>query len=119
MTREHIENEILQLALGASKKNLQMQVEVETVKQDYKADHLLRMVLQRREVRFYAEIKATLNKAGIALRDFNSLRKHGHYEDTAHPILVYADIIVIGNQRNIETAKVVYEQHIIRLIRED
>jgi len=67
MAREHIENEILQLALEALKKNLQMHVEVETMKQDYKADRLLRIVLQGREMRFYAEVKATLNKAGIAL----------------------------------------------------
>ena len=67
MTREHIENEILQLALEALKKNLQIQVEAETVKQDYEADRLLRIVFQGREIRFYAEVKATLNKAGIAL----------------------------------------------------
>ena len=41
------------------------------------------------------------------------------YEDTVHPILVYADLLATGNQRNIETAKMIYEQHIIRLIRED
>jgi len=41
------------------------------------------------------------------------------YEDLAHPILVYADLLATGNQRNIETAKMIYEQHIIRLIRED
>lgn len=41
------------------------------------------------------------------------------YEDMVHPLLVYADLIATGNQRNIETAKMIYEQHIIRLIRED
>ena len=41
------------------------------------------------------------------------------YEDLVHPILVYADLLATGNQRNIETAKIIYEQHIIRLIRED
>jgi hypothetical protein len=41
------------------------------------------------------------------------------YEDFVHPILVYADLLATGNQRNIETAKMIYEQHIIRLIRED
>jgi hypothetical protein len=41
------------------------------------------------------------------------------YEDLVHPILVYADLLATGNQRNIETAKMIYEQHIIRLIRED
>jgi hypothetical protein len=41
------------------------------------------------------------------------------YEDLVHPILVYADLLATGNQRNIETAKMIYEQHIIRLIRQD
>jgi hypothetical protein len=41
------------------------------------------------------------------------------YEDLVHPILIYADLLATGNQRNIETAKIIYEQHIIQLIRED
>ncbi|MEW6419877.1 MAG: type IV toxin-antitoxin system AbiEi family antitoxin [Nitrospirota bacterium] len=41
------------------------------------------------------------------------------YEDLVHPILVYADLLATANQRNIETARMIYEQHIIRLIRED
>jgi hypothetical protein len=40
-------------------------------------------------------------------------------EGTVNPILVYADLLATGNQRNIETAKIIYEHHIIRLIRED
>ena len=41
------------------------------------------------------------------------------HNDLVHPILVYADLLATGNQRNTETAKMIYEQHIIRLIRED
>ncbi|MFH1703146.1 MAG: type IV toxin-antitoxin system AbiEi family antitoxin [Nitrospirota bacterium] len=41
------------------------------------------------------------------------------YEDLVHPILIYADLLATGNQRNIETAKMIYEQHTIRFIRED
>ncbi|MGA1867706.1 MAG: type IV toxin-antitoxin system AbiEi family antitoxin [bacterium] len=41
------------------------------------------------------------------------------HEDMVHPILIYADLLATGNQRNIETAKMIYEQYIIRLIRED
>jgi hypothetical protein len=40
-------------------------------------------------------------------------------EDWVHPILVYADLLATGNQRNIETAKMIYEQQIVRLIREN
>ena len=38
--------------------------------------------------------------------------------DTVHPLLVYADLLATGNQRNIETAKIIYEQDIVRLVRE-
>lgn len=41
------------------------------------------------------------------------------YEDMVHPILVYADLMATGNQRNIETAKMIYEQYLVRHIRED
>jgi hypothetical protein len=41
------------------------------------------------------------------------------YGDLVHPILVYADLLATGNQRDIGTAKMLYEQHIIRFIRED
>ncbi len=41
------------------------------------------------------------------------------YEDTVYPILIYVDLMATGNQRNIETAKVIYEQYIVRHIRED
>jgi hypothetical protein len=38
---------------------------------------------------------------------------------TVHPILVYADLMATGNQRNIETAQILYDKHIVQLIRED
>jgi hypothetical protein len=41
------------------------------------------------------------------------------YKDLVHPILIYADLIATGNQRNIETAKMIYEDYIIRLIGKD
>ncbi len=44
--------------------------------------------------------------------------KHQLEEGTVNPMLVYADLLATGNQRNIETAKMIYEQHIIQLIRE-
>ncbi len=36
-----------------------------------------------------------------------------------HPILTYADLMATGQQRNIEAAKVLYEQDVARFIRED
>jgi hypothetical protein len=41
------------------------------------------------------------------------------YEDLVHPILIYADLLATGNERNIETAKMIYDKHILELIRED
>ncbi len=41
------------------------------------------------------------------------------YEDMVNPILIYADLIATGDQRNIETAKVIYDQYLIRYFRED
>ena len=35
-----------------------------------------------------------------------------------HPLLVYADLILTGNQRNMETARMIYDEHIIKLVRE-
>lgn len=40
-------------------------------------------------------------------------------EETVHPVLVYADLFSTGDERNIETAKIIYEQHISRYLRED
>lgn len=39
--------------------------------------------------------------------------------DMVHPLLVYADLMVSGNQRNIETARIIYDQHILQLVRDD
>ena len=41
------------------------------------------------------------------------------HADLVHPILIYADLLATGDQRNIEIAKKIYEQHIVRLIGED
>ena len=39
--------------------------------------------------------------------------------DMVHPLLVYADLLATGNQRNIETARMIYDQHLAQLVRED
>ena len=40
-------------------------------------------------------------------------------KDTVHPVLVYADLAAVGEQRTMETAKLIYEQHLDRYFRED
>lgn len=37
----------------------------------------------------------------------------------AHPILIYADLLATGDPRNIEVAKLIYDQELRRFIRED
>jgi len=39
------------------------------------------------------------------------------HQDTVHPILVYADLMATGNQRNLEAAKNIYERYIVQLVR--
>jgi len=39
--------------------------------------------------------------------------------DMVHPLLVYADLMATGNQRNLETARMIYDQHLAQLVRED
>jgi len=39
--------------------------------------------------------------------------------DMVHPFLVYADLMATGNQRNMETARIIYDEHIIQLVREN
>ena len=53
------------------------------------------------------------------LKRFWKPAKIWKYEDLVHPILIYADLLATGNERNIETAKMIYDQHIVQLIRED
>ena len=41
------------------------------------------------------------------------------HTDLVHPILIYADLLATGDERNIETAEIIYERELARLIRED
>lgn len=53
------------------------------------------------------------------LEGFWNPAQMGPGDDLVHPILIYADLLATGNQRNVETARRIYEQHIVRLIGED
>jgi hypothetical protein len=53
------------------------------------------------------------------LKRFWKLPEIWKYKDLVHPILIYADLLATGNERNIETAKMIYDQHIVQLIWED
>lgn len=66
-----MKDEILQYAMEAFKKNVALPVEIEkeaeVTVQNLKADWLLRMTVQGTELRFYAEVKTNITKAGIGL----------------------------------------------------
>jgi hypothetical protein len=53
------------------------------------------------------------------LERFWPTEDHAAALETVHPILVYADLLASGYERNIETAKLIYDQHIVRYLRED
>ena len=40
-------------------------------------------------------------------------------DETVYPTLIYADLAAIGDQRTMETARILYEQHIDRYFRQD
>ena len=42
-----------------------------------------------------------------------------HNLNLAHPILIYADLLATGDPRNIEAAKLIYDQELRKFIRED
>lgn len=42
-----------------------------------------------------------------------------NHQDLVPPLLIYADLIATGDDRNLETAKIIYEREIARYIRED
>ena len=70
MTKKNIEWKIIRLALNTLKNNFQIQAEIkdiEVVNNYQKADFILNMVVQGRELRFYVEVKANITKAGLLL----------------------------------------------------
>lgn len=71
MIRKNKESEILQSALEAFKKNVALPVDIkkktDVTVQNLKVDRLLRITVQGTELRFYAEIKTNITKAGISM----------------------------------------------------
>jgi hypothetical protein len=84
------ENELLELALEALRKNLPGQAKIKTVKPlgnpRLRADYLLGIVIKGKEIRYYAEIKANVAKA-------DKLLLMMHKGEFDHPILLVAKYI--------------------------
>jgi hypothetical protein len=53
------------------------------------------------------------------LKAFWGFKHNWQYPDLVHPLLIYADLLATGDRRNIETAKIIYEQELTRFIRQD
>lgn len=53
------------------------------------------------------------------LKTFWNFKFDWQHEDLVHPIIIYADLLKTGDPRNIETAKLIYDQEIVRFIAED
>lgn len=52
------------------------------------------------------------------LKRFWNFPTLGERTDIVPALLVYADLLATGDDRNIETAQMVYEQHLAGLVRE-
>lgn len=50
---------------------------------------------------------------------WNDAEIQGQHKGAVPPLLIYADLLATGDPRNMETAKIIYEQNIAGLIRED
>lgn len=53
------------------------------------------------------------------LKAFWKFEYNWPHPNLVHPLLIYADLLATGDARNIETARIIYDQELTRLIRED
>ncbi|MEW5744412.1 MAG: type IV toxin-antitoxin system AbiEi family antitoxin [Nitrospirota bacterium] len=53
------------------------------------------------------------------LERFWKTTQEWQYGDKVHPLLVYADLMATGNERNIEVAKMIYEEYLAGLVRQN
>jgi hypothetical protein len=53
------------------------------------------------------------------LRRFWNFTTVDQRADVVPPLLVYADLLATGDERNTETARMVYEKYLVGLVRED
>ena len=53
------------------------------------------------------------------LKAFWNFEHNGPHRNLVHPLLIYADLLATGDARNIETARIIYEQELTQLIGED
>jgi hypothetical protein len=64
------------------------------------------------------KLRKDINGDTELLERFWEFDKDDEFKETVNPILIYTDLINTGNQRDIETARMIYEKYINRHIRE-
>jgi hypothetical protein len=71
--------------------------------------------------RFVLKNKLKKNDEGDIeiMKMFWKFDKNDDHDGLVPPLLVYADLLATGDERNIETARIIYEQKIYRYFRED
>ncbi len=65
------------------------------------------------------KLRKDANGEIVFFERFWKVNRNNEFKEIVNPILIYADLINIGNQRVIETARVIYEKYIDRHIREN
>lgn len=53
------------------------------------------------------------------LNVFWNFKQNWQHHALVHPVLIYADLLATGDDRNIETAGIIYEHELARFVRED
>ncbi len=64
-------------------------------------------------------LKKDINGNVEILNIFWDFKYDWQYPDLVPPLLIYADLLATTDARNIETAKIIYDQELVGLIRED
>jgi len=95
--------------VAASKLTQYLKPEVMTI---YTAHPIARLVLKNR-------LKRDPNGKIEILNAFWNFEQRNLLYGTVHPILIYADLMATGDSRNIEVAKVIYENEIAQIIPRD
>ena len=65
------------------------------------------------------KLRKDINGDVVFFERFWKVNKNNKFKEIVNPILIYADLINTGNQRVIETARMIYEKYINRHIREN
>jgi len=104
--------------VAAAKYTNYLQPQIATVYLPKEAGNKLLAKAKLHKANGFAENEAGLVRIFRPFWPIDTLQEDNN-EGLVHPILVYADLIETGDARNIETARMIYEQHINQYIGTD